>query len=177
MKKRKAIIFIDGNNWYHTLKDIIKPSKVDLNLLANFICEHFDLELLEIRYYNSVPDISDSKKVYYKHQEFLTNLRKKSIIVKTRKLKKVSKKNIKVEKGIDVMITVDMIQRTIIDDACDCCVLVSGDADFIPAMQILKEKGYEAISCSVPDGHASELKEGKFRYLILKKKDLEDLST
>ncbi len=174
MENRKAIVFIDGNNWYHNLKHLIKPSKIDLQKLANFICSYYNLKLIEIRYYNSIPDISDGEEIYYKHMGFLRDLEKQEIIVKTRKLKKIPKINTKVEKGVDVLIASDMIRKTLVDKKCDCCILISGDADFIPAMQIIKDKGFEVITCSVKEGHASELKEGKFRYLILKKEDLEN---
>ena len=171
--KRSAIIFIDGSNWYHNCKSIIKPSKVDFQKLSKFICDNFNLELKEIRYYNSIPDITDSKEVYYKHIEFLENLEKIGIIVQTRKLKKIKKLNIKIEKGIDVLIACDIIRKTLVSKECEVCILISGDADFITAMQIIKDSGFEAITCCVKTGHASELKEGKFRYLILKKEDLE----
>jgi len=71
------------------------------------------------------------------------------------------------------LIASDMIRKTLVDKECDACILISGDADFITAMQIIKDSGFEAITCCVKMGHASELKEGKFRYLILKKDDLE----
>ena len=91
MKKRRAIIFIDGSNFYHNSKSIIdKPGKIDFIKLAQFICLHFNFSLKEIRYYNSVPDISDGEEVYYKHMKFLEELKKQGIIVKTRKLKKIS---------------------------------------------------------------------------------------
>jgi len=95
------------------------------------------------------------------------------MIVNTRKLKKIKKKNIKIEKGIDVMIPVDMVRKTLVENKCECCIIISGDADFIPAMQVLKDCRFEAISSCVKGGHSSELKEGKFRYLILKKDDVE----
>ncbi len=173
MKKREAIVFIDGNNWYHNSKSIIdKPSKIDILKLSEFICSKFNVNLKKIRYYNSIPDISDDEKIYYKHLEFLKKLEKKGIIIRTRKLQKIDGE--KRENGIDVLISVDMIRKTLLENECECCIIISGDADFIPAMEIIKKKGFEAISCCVPQGHASELKEGKFRYLILKKKDLLD---
>lgn len=172
--KRSAIVFIDGSNWYHNVKSIIeKPGKIDIKKLAEFICKHFNLELKEIRYYNSIPDIRDSEEIYYKHMEFLKELEKEEIIVNTRKLKKIKKLNIKIEKGIDVLIASDMIRKTLVDKECEVCILISGDADFITAMQIIKDSGFEAITCCVKTGHASELKEGKFRYIILNKEDLE----
>ena len=172
--KRSAIFFIDGSNFYHNSRSIIKkPGNIDLKKLANLICQKFDLELKQIRYYNSIPDISDDKDIYYKHIEFLDNLKKEGIIVKTRKLKKIKQLNIKIEKGIDVMIASDMIRETLVEKHCETCILISGDADFVPVMEILKEEGYEVIVACPLVGFSNELRQGKFRYLIFKKEDLE----
>ena len=173
MEKRRAIIFIDGSNWYHNCKSEIKPSKIDIVKLSKFICTHFNFSLNEIRYYNSVPDISDGEEVYYKHMKFLEGLKKQGIIAKTRKLKKIIKDEISVEKGVDVLISADMIKKSLVDDDCEVCVLISGGADFIPVMEIIKEAKKEAITSCVLQGYGRELLQGKFRYLVLKKEDLE----
>jgi len=172
MLKRRAIVFIDGNNWYHNSKKFINLGNIDFRKLANFICSHFNFDLSGIRYYNSIPDISDDKEVYHKHMKFLEGLKKQGITVRTRKLKKIKKKNVVIEKGVDVLISVDMIRKTLVDNSCDVCVLISGDADFIPVMEIIKNSGKEAITSSVIQGYARELLQGKFRYLILKKEHL-----
>jgi len=174
MNKRKSIIFIDGNNWYHNCKHIIKPGSIDIKKLSNFISEHFDLDLREIRYYNSIPDIADGEENYYKHIKFLEELKKQGIIVKTRKLKKIIKKDIAIEKGVDVLISADMVKKTLVDNDCDVCILISGDADFIPVMEIIKDAKKEVITSGVIKGYARELLQGKFRYLILKKDDLDN---
>ena len=175
MGKRAAIIFIDGSNFYHNSKSIIdKPGNINFKILGKFICDRYDLELKQIRYYNSIPDISDSEKVYYKHMEFLNNLEKEGILVKTRKLKKIKQLKIKIEKGVDVMIAADMIRETLVEKQCEVCILISGDADFIPVMEIIKEVGYEVIVSCPRAGFSNELRQGKFRYFILKKEDLEN---
>ncbi|MEK6935303.1 MAG: NYN domain-containing protein [Nanoarchaeota archaeon] len=175
MEKRRAIIFIDGSNFYHNSKSLIdKPSKIDFKNLSKFITDKFQLELKEIRYYNAVPDISDNEIIYYKHMEFLDSLKKQGIVVKERKLKKIKELNIKIEKGIDVMIASEMIRKTLVEKRCEVCILISGDADFIPAMEIIKDAGYEIIVCCPRFGFSNELRQGKFRYLILKKEDLEE---
>jgi uncharacterized LabA/DUF88 family protein len=173
MEKRRAIVFTDGSNWYHNCKSVIKPSKIDFIKLSNFICNHFDLILKEVRYYNSIPDISDGEEVYYEHMKFLEELKKKGIIVQTRKLKRIIKDKISVEKGIDVLISADMIKKSLVDNECDVCILISGDADFIPVMEIIKKAKKEAITANVIQGYGRELLQGKFRYLILNKTDLE----
>jgi uncharacterized LabA/DUF88 family protein len=170
---RRAILFIDGSNFYHNTKETLGESlNIDFKKLANLICNKFNLELKQIIYYNSIPDISDDKDVYYKHMSFLDNLKKEGIVVKTRKLKKIKQLNIKIEKGIDVMIASDMIRETLIKKECDVCILISGDADFIPSMEIIKESGYEVIVSCPKIGFSNELRQGHFRYLVLKKEDL-----
>ena len=174
MVKRSAIIFIDGSNWHHNCKSMIKPGKIDFKKLSKFICNHFDLNLKEIRYYNAVPDIADGERTYYKHIKFLEELKKQEIIVQTRKLKKIAKEKIVIEKGVDVLISADMIKKSLVDKDCEVCILISGDSDFIPVMEIIKDSKKEAITCSVLQGYARELLQGKFRYLILTKEDIMD---
>ena len=175
MEKREAIIFIDGSNFYHNSKPIVDQSKrIDFNRLAQFICDKFNLKLKQVRYYNAVTEISDNKEIYYKHIGFLDKLKKDNIIVKTRKLKYIKKLKIKIEKGVDVLIASDMIRKTLVEKECEVCILISGDADFIPSMQIIKDAGYEVIVCASKHGFSNELRQGKFRYFILRKEDLEN---
>ncbi len=174
MAIREVIIFIDGSNWYHNSKSLIDKSKrIDFNCLAEFICNRFNLKLKQIRYYNAVPDVSENEEIYYKHLEFLDKLKKDNIVIKTRKLKYIKNLKIKIEKGVDVLIASDMIRKTLVEKECAVCVLISGDADFIPSMQIIKDAGYEIIVCSTKQGFANELRQGKFRYHVFKKEDLE----
>ncbi|MCK5321283.1 NYN domain-containing protein [Candidatus Pacearchaeota archaeon] len=173
--RKKAIVFIDGNNWYHNVKSIIeKPRAIDFRKLANMIAENFDLNVTEIRYYNSTPDIELGDEVYYKHMVFLASLKRKGLKVMTRKLKKikVSGKVIRVEKGIDVMISADMMRKALVENACDCCVLITGDSDFVPVMQLIKKAKKEVLTVSVLRGYARELLQGEFRFWILKKQDV-----
>jgi uncharacterized LabA/DUF88 family protein len=175
-KKKKAIVFVDGNNWYHNVKSVVaKPRAIDFRKLAFMIAGHFDLNVSEVRYYNSVPDIELGDDNYYKHMVFLAGLKNKGLVVNTAKLKKirVNGKTLRVEKGIDVMITTDMISKTLLDNECECCVLISGDSDFVPAMRLIKNAGKEVLTVSVLKGYARELLQGEFRFWILKKQDVE----
>jgi uncharacterized LabA/DUF88 family protein len=174
MQRRDAIIFIDGSNFYHNSKSLINETeRINFNLLAKLICDKFILNLKEIRYYNAVPDIEENKEIYYSHLKFLDKLKKERIIVITRKLKYIKRLKIKIEKGIDVLIASDMIRKSLVEKECEVCILISGDSDFVPVMEIIKEAGCEGIVCSPQQGFSNELRQGKFRYLILKKEDLE----
>ena len=75
------------------------------------------------------------------------------------------------EKGIDVWIAVDILNLAVIDNKCDVCILVSGDADFIPALEIIKSKGKEILTAMTCLGYSRELIE-KFPYFILKNETL-----
>lgn len=175
MVKKKAIVFVDGNNWYHNVKSIIvKPRAIDFRKLASMVAEHFDLNVIEIRYYNSTPDIELGEDNYYKHMVFLASLKQKGLTVKTRKLKKikVGGKVIRVEKGIDVMISTDMMRKTLVENSCDCCILITGDSDFVPVMQLIKKAKKEVLTVSVLKGYSRELLQGEFRFWILKKQDI-----
>jgi uncharacterized LabA/DUF88 family protein len=175
-KNKKAIVFVDGNNWYHNVKSIFrKPRVVDIEKLARLVCGRFDLDLVEVRYYNSIPDIDLGEENYYKHMVFLAGLKKKGLTVSTAHLKKirVDGKVLRVEKGIDVMIATDMISKALLEGVCDVCILISGDADFLPAMRLIKSQKKEVISASTSKGYARDLRGGDFRYVVLKKDDLD----
>lgn len=169
LMKRRAIVFIDGNNFYHNLKKVIdKPKEINFKKLAEIICLWFDLDLAKIIYYNSIPKSND--KTYKKHLEFINGLKSKNIIVKTLELQ--GRGEYKREKGVDILIATDMVNNCLIKKECDVCILITGDADFIPVMQIIKDSKKEVIVSSVYSGFSNRFREGKFRYLILKKQDV-----
>lgn len=49
------------------------------------------------------------------------------------------------EKGVDVQIAIDMVKGAYKNEF-DYCILVSGDADFIPALELVKEIGKNPLS-------------------------------
>ncbi len=199
---KKAIIFVDANNWYHNVKPWFKPSNIDIKKLSDFILKKKNLELVEIRWYSSMPNRADNELIYKKQRAFLGHLQKQGVKIITRKLQKLSTKELKKkrqdfieswdlckickpivqesfldmsdnfqkEKGIDVWIAIDMVKGAIKENI-DLAVLISGDADFVPAFNLIKEVGKDVLSCFVPRGYSNELRQ-KFSYLILKKEIL-----
>jgi len=69
------------------------------------------------------------------------------------------------EKGIDVMIAVDMLEVAI-KNKCDCCIIISGDADFVPVLDLIKSNGKECASAFLTRGYSYELRE-KHKFMIL----------
>jgi len=195
---KKAIVFVDANNWYHNVKKFFEPGEVDIAKVVEFICGVKSYELVQIRWYASTPSIADGERMYYKHMAFLQHLEKKGVKVIARKLQRLSNEGVlkkrretidrldlcknckplvesvfldladikKKEKGIDVWIAIDMIKQSIIDKNCDVCILISGDADFIPALELIKDHGKGILTAMVPYGYSSEIRQ-KFEYFIL----------
>ena len=198
----KVIIFIDGNNLYHNLKQMkIKPSNLDFQKLTNFICTYFKCELKEARYYNSMPTLRDGKDLYFSHLKFIDDLRKiPKFTIHTRKLqvhstkellkekqeiidsmelcnkcKPIVEQNIldaignvkKKEKGVDIMLAVDLVESAIKNKA-DILIVFSGDADFVPAMKLTQNNNKEVFSVSLAKGYSRELREN-FKFFVIGK--------
>lgn len=200
---KKAMVFVDANNWYHNVRKFFNPGDVDIVKVAEFLCRVKGYTLTEIRWYASTPSIVDGQAMYYRHMSFLQKLEKRGVKVITRKLQRLSNKEVlqkkketinsldlcknckplvesafldlsdikKKEKGIDVWIAIDMIKESIIDNKCDVCIVISGDADFVPALTLIKNKGKEILTAMTPFGYSSELIRN-FPYFILRKETL-----
>lgn len=200
---KRAIVFVDANNWYHNIKKIIEPGEVDIIKSARLLCDIKGYSFLKIKWFASTPSIADGERVYYKHMSFLESLQKRGVDVITRKLQRLSNAELikkradtirqmdlcrhcrvlvesafmdiadtqKKEKGIDVWVAVDMIKESVIENNCDVCLLVSGDADFVPALSLIESHGKEVLTAMAPFGYSSELRKN-FPFFILRKETL-----
>lgn len=199
---KRAIVFIDANNWYHNVKGWFKPSDIDIKKLTDFISKEKKFNITKIYWYVSMPSIEDNELIYKRQRSFLGYLEKQGIKIITRKLQRLSNKEIvkkrqelldswdlcktckpivessfldikdqnQKEKGIDVWIAVEMVKEAL-QNNLDCCILISGDADFVPALNLIKSLKKDVLSAFVPRGYSNEIRQ-KFPYLILKKEDL-----
>ena len=75
------------------------------------------------------------------------------------------------EKGIAVCVEVDMIKKSMVTHECDICILISGDTDFVPAVNLIKKAKKEVLSAFVPFGYSSELRKST-PYFIIRKETL-----
>lgn len=171
-----AFVFIDGSNLYHNVKAMqMRPSQIDFNKLSKHVCNKFKCNHKKTIYYNSIPNINDGKNTYYDYMKFIDNLRKiPNFEVKLRKLqsnKKKGEKFYRKEKGVDTLLGIDMLNMSILKKKCSCCILISGDADFIPVMDLMKENNIKAVSASVPNGYSYNLR-SKHPYLIINRKEI-----
>lgn len=56
------------------------------------------------------------------------------------------------------MIAIDMIEKALKKEY-DVAILISGDADFVPLCELLKNNGKRVISAFVTKGYSAELKQ------------------
>lgn len=153
---KKVIVFIDGNNLFHRMWEFYKTHRIDIQELSKTLCCS-NRDLKQIRYYYSPFIKQVNEKTALLQQVYVEDMRKaitnlhisqgKYIKTKTLLKKEVFEK-IKgiitsedlvgyVEKGIDVQITVDMINLGIRKEY-DTAILVSTDSDFVPILTCLK---------------------------------------
>lgn len=143
----KISIFIDGDNFYHSLKKIYGSSKNynDFNFekFCNFLAK--GRKIISIFYYNASLDITKNLEKYKGQQRFFEKIKKiqgfNLVLCKLIKRKiKGTEKFYYIIKEDDIHLAADMIKGAY-ENLYDAAVLVSGDGDFVPAVNIVKERG------------------------------------
>ena len=136
----RIMVFIDGSNLYHSLRDTCGRTDLDYRELCLALCD--GRELRRAYYYNARRDQSHESEPYRKQQQFFDYLRRvPKLEVKLgnlvyRDFPKLPPR----EKGIDVRLATDMLVHAFRGNY-DTAILVSGDADFADALQAVKDLG------------------------------------
>ena len=147
------MIFIDGSNLYHGLKEVIGTAKIDFAKFGDILARGRRLE--KIYYYNA--PLAQTKKnieAYKAQQRFFNSLKfvpnlicklgrleKRVIEIEHEGIAKIlgrERVTFPVEKGVDINIAVDMLTSAY-DNAYDVAILVSGDGDFAVAVEAVKK--------------------------------------
>lgn len=135
--KDRVIIFIDGSNLYHSLKNNFK--RVDLNF-AEFTKKLVgQRHLIRTYYYNVLQEPVQRTEGIREQQDFLDTLRKTPYLELRLGTTKLSQ-GIPVERGIDVMLATDLLYFAA-NNSYDIAILVSGDSDFGYTLQVVKNMG------------------------------------
>lgn len=138
----RAIILIDGNNFYHRLRELDLSGLLafDYAAFANFLAG--TKKLVRAQYYiGAVREKADdphSRILMANQQKLSTNLWKHGWHIQLGDMLK--NEGIYREKGVDVRIAVDLVAGAY-EDQYDHAVLVSSDSDLIPALEKVRSKG------------------------------------
>jgi uncharacterized LabA/DUF88 family protein len=141
MKKSKAIVLIDGSNFYFKLKDLKLNNLLGFNF-TDFIKLLAGKNQIEktVYYIGAVrTDGTDkTKRLFQDQRKLLAGLKQQGIKYSLGYLLKSSGKFH--EKGVDVNIAVDILVATY-EKLCQRIILVSSDTDLLPAVKKAREKG------------------------------------
>src|SRR3989344_3801993 len=133
-KKERVSIFIDGSNLYNGLKRL-NIKNLDFQKLINKLIK--SRNFVNAFYYIASLDITFNKTKYWKHQEFLNNLKKipkfNVVLCTLRKIVKKGEKPRFEIKGDDIHLAVDLISGAH-ENLFDTAIIVSGDEDFVPVI-------------------------------------------
>lgn len=137
MEKKRVMIFIDGSNFYHGLKNVVRRVNINFEKLAQKLCG--ERELVRVYYYNAPVKREESEERYRAQQKFFSAL--DDVPYLTTKLGRLEKRgNTWVEKGVDVCLAVDMLSMAA-RNLYDVAILISGDGDFASVIDAVKDLG------------------------------------
>jgi len=176
MKQERVMIFIDGSNFYHNLKNLFpdkKPFDFSFEKFVIFISKN--RELLKTNYYNAPLDIIQDKDKYMKQQRFFDKIKRLpnfNFILCRMQKRNVGGVIIYEVKEDDIHLAVDMVKLAY-RNAYDTAILVSSDGDFVPAVQAVKEIGKNIENIGFENKFSYHLKQESNKFFKLKKEFLE----
>ena len=138
----RVAIFIDGSNFYHSTKKILKmDERINFQKFLDVLTGN--RKLVNAFYYVAPLDITANTKKYWKHQKFLNTLNKIpffNVVLCTLKKLKIDGKYLYFIKGDDVRLSHDILMGAV-KNLYDTAIIVSGDEDFLPLIKTVKEYG------------------------------------
>ena len=139
-RTERVMIFIDGSNLYHSLKNFFKRTDLDIGKLSNKLLDR--RRLVRIYYYNARVGLKEEPERYQDQQKFFANVN--AIPYSELRLGRLVYFNWPnsppYEKGVDIQLATDMITHSFKGNY-DVAVLVAGDNDYVGALQSVKDNG------------------------------------
>ena len=136
----RVMIFIDGSNMYHSLKNFFKRTDIDIGKFCHKLLEK--RRLIRIYYYNARVGRKEEPQRYKDQQAFFAGV--SAIPYTELRLGRLVYNNWPsvppYEKGVDIQLATDMITHSYKNNY-DVAVLVAGDNDFVGALQAVKDNG------------------------------------
>jgi uncharacterized LabA/DUF88 family protein len=172
----RVMVFIDGSNLYHILKVLVqnkKPNDLNFEKFIKHLTEN--RTLIKTYYYNAPLDLTRNLGNYMKQQRFFEKLQKihnfQLVLCRMQKVK-IDGKIVYQVKEDDIHLAVDMVKLAY-NNAYDTAILVSSDGDFVPAIDVVKERGKRVENVGFENKFSYHLKQRCDRCRILKKQEVE----
>ena len=149
MINQRVAIFIDGSNLYHNLKRFYIKTKFE-EIMKKVETRR---QVVDIFYYTALLDKSINEEKYKRHERFLDKIKEiPNFHVVLCNLRKVILKDGSVDFAIigdDIYLATDLIGGAY-ESLYDIAIIVSGDADFIPAIKLVQKNGKKVINAFFP---------------------------
>ncbi|MDE0593085.1 MAG: NYN domain-containing protein [Dehalococcoidia bacterium] len=133
----RVMVFIDGSNLYHVLSQACGRHDLQFDKFAMKLANGRKLQ--RIYYYNIRQESDSNPNVGVEQAKFLESMYDTPYVEVRLGIWK-QRGEIMVEKGVDVMLATDLVTNAY-NDHYDTAIVVSGDADFYPALQAVKDVG------------------------------------
>jgi len=133
----RVIVFIDGSNLYHVLSENCGRHDVQFGKFSEKLANGRDLRRT---YYYNIRQTSERYPGTGAEQEKFLHALYDTPYLEVRLGISKQRGEAMVEKGVDVMIAIDLVKNAYAD-LYDTAILVSGDGDFFPAIQAVKDLG------------------------------------
>jgi len=137
----RVMIFIDGSNLYHSLKNNFQRTDIDMGKFCARLLE--TRRLIRIYYYNAIVGMKQEPERYRSQQTFFNSVQQVPYLEMRlgRLVYTPAWPNVPpYEKGIDIMLTTDLLTHSFKGNY-DVAILVAGDSDYVGAIQQVKNNG------------------------------------
>lgn len=139
-RQERVMIFIDGSNMYHSLKEHFHRTDIDLGEFCKKLLSK--RRLVRIYYYNARVGRKEEPERWVHQRKFFDSVA--AIPYTELKLGRLVYANWPdvppYEKGVDVQLATDMLTHAFKNNY-DTAILVAGDNDFVSALQAVKDNG------------------------------------
>ena len=158
MIDERVMLFIDGNNIYGGMKELklksdpTLPDFPDFSKLGRLLAQH--RKIIRSFFYTGQFDPKKNP-VEYRRQSFVFNRIRESCSMRFGRLLQ-RESGIYIEKGVDVLLTIDMIRLARLN-SYDTAILLSGDGDFIETVKEVREMGKRVELAYFPFQRSHEL--------------------
>ncbi len=164
----RVMVFIDGSNLYHSLKNALGHAHIDLSMFVELLCS--GRELITAYYYNAPVRKQDGAERYQRQQRFFQRIRSLPYF-KLRLGRLEPRQQTLVEKGVDVKIAVDILVHAF-RDTYDTAILVTVDGDFAAVADQVSEMGKHVENAYFREGRSRELENVCHKFVELTQEQL-----
>jgi uncharacterized LabA/DUF88 family protein len=133
----RVMVFIDGSNLYHVLTQSCGRHDLQFDKFALKLANGRTLQ--RIYYYNIRQESDTNPNMGVEQQKFLDSMYDTPYVEVRLGIWK-QRGDVMIEKGVDVMLATDLVTNAY-NDHYDTAIVVSGDSDFYPALQAVKDVG------------------------------------